>query len=199
MTSFLNFDAFAATRGEGLRPELRALFERVSTAPRCALTVRNDGMVQSGPDPISADVTKEPANVSLFPQAAARQKDEANQDLGKPARPVRKNTRWRARVRLAVFWTVCAVVPLARDLASGDHAMRYLAVLFLFLPGTASSYAETLMEKFRLAQAQTFAECISNCNSNNFSCAQNCGLSGSCVAQCNTMSAACKSGCNGLK
>jgi hypothetical protein len=28
MTSFLNFHAFAATRGNGLRPELRALFER---------------------------------------------------------------------------------------------------------------------------------------------------------------------------
>jgi hypothetical protein len=76
MTSFLDFDAFAAARGEGLRPELRALFERVSTAPRCELTVRNDGMVQSGPDPMSADVVKERANVLLFPQAATRQPGE---------------------------------------------------------------------------------------------------------------------------
>jgi hypothetical protein len=51
MTSFLNFHAFAAARGEGLRPELRALFERCAAAPRSELTVRNDGMVQSGPDP----------------------------------------------------------------------------------------------------------------------------------------------------
>ena len=79
MTSFLNFHAFAATRGDGLRPELRALFERVSAAPRSELTVRNDGMVQSGPDSISAEVTKQRENVALFPQASTRQTDEANQ------------------------------------------------------------------------------------------------------------------------
>jgi hypothetical protein len=53
MTSFLNFHAFATTRGDGLRPELRALFERVAAAPRSGLTVRNDGMIQSGPNPVS--------------------------------------------------------------------------------------------------------------------------------------------------
>jgi hypothetical protein len=57
MTSFLNFHAFAATRGDGLRPEFRAFFERVAAAPRSELTVRNDGMIQSGPDPISAEVS----------------------------------------------------------------------------------------------------------------------------------------------
>jgi hypothetical protein len=36
MTSFLDFHAFAAKRGDGLRPELRALFERVAAAPRSA-------------------------------------------------------------------------------------------------------------------------------------------------------------------
>jgi hypothetical protein len=39
--------------------ELRALFERGAAAPRLELTVRNDGMVQSGPDPISAEVAPE--------------------------------------------------------------------------------------------------------------------------------------------
>jgi hypothetical protein len=34
MTSFLNFHAFAAARGDGLRPELRALFERGAAARR---------------------------------------------------------------------------------------------------------------------------------------------------------------------
>ena len=53
MTSFLNFHAFATTRGDGLRPELRALFERIAAAPRSGLTVRNDGMIQSGPNPVS--------------------------------------------------------------------------------------------------------------------------------------------------
>ena len=54
MTSFLKFHAFATTRGDGLRPELRALFERTATAPRSELTVRDDGMIQSGPNPVSA-------------------------------------------------------------------------------------------------------------------------------------------------
>ncbi len=92
MTSFLNFHTLAATRGDGLRPELRALFERVAAAPRSELTVRDDGMIQSGPDPISAEATKERGNVSLFPQASARQTDEANQNSGTPARPLRKHT-----------------------------------------------------------------------------------------------------------
>jgi hypothetical protein len=55
MTPFLNFHAFAATRGDGLRPEFRALFERTRAAPHSELTSRNDGMIQSGPDPISAE------------------------------------------------------------------------------------------------------------------------------------------------
>lgn len=70
MTSFLGFHAFAATRGEGLHPELRSLFERVLAAPHSELAVRNDGMVQSGPDPTSAEVTTARGNVSLFPRCA---------------------------------------------------------------------------------------------------------------------------------
>jgi hypothetical protein len=54
MTSFLKFHAFATTRGDGLRPELRALFERTAAALRSELTVREDGMIQSGPNPVSA-------------------------------------------------------------------------------------------------------------------------------------------------
>ena len=54
MTSFLKFHAFATTHGDGLRPELRALFERTAAAPRSELTVRDDGMIQSGPNPVSA-------------------------------------------------------------------------------------------------------------------------------------------------
>jgi hypothetical protein len=33
MTTFLNFHAFAAARGEGLHPELRLLFERAQRLP----------------------------------------------------------------------------------------------------------------------------------------------------------------------
>jgi hypothetical protein len=89
MTSFLNFHAFAAARGDGLRPELRALFERCAAAPRSELTERNDGIVQSGPDPISAEVAPERGNISSFPQTSARQTHEANP--GTSARPLRKH------------------------------------------------------------------------------------------------------------
>ncbi len=43
----------AALRGDGLRPELQALFERLAIDPYTELFVRPDGMVQSGPDPKS--------------------------------------------------------------------------------------------------------------------------------------------------
>jgi hypothetical protein len=88
MTSLVNFHALAAARGDGLRPELRALLERAAAVPpRSVLTVRSDGMVQSGPDPMSAEIKKEPGNVLLFPRASARQRDEANQNSATPARP----------------------------------------------------------------------------------------------------------------
>jgi hypothetical protein len=77
--------------------------------------------------------------------------------------------------------------------------MRYVIVLLLLMSGMSGSNAGTLLERLRLAQSQTVAECVSNCNSNNFSCAQNCGLSGACVAQCTAASAACKTECNKFK
>src|SRR6202158_2931897 len=80
MTSLLNFHAFAATRGDGLRPELRALFERVAAAPRSELTLRNDGRIQSGPDPVSAEVARERGNASLFPHAAAREPGDGHEN-----------------------------------------------------------------------------------------------------------------------
>jgi hypothetical protein len=43
----------AARCGDGLRPELQALFDRVAIDPRAELFVRHDGMVQAGPDPAS--------------------------------------------------------------------------------------------------------------------------------------------------
>jgi hypothetical protein len=44
-----DFHAIAALRGDGLRPELQALFDRVATDPRSELFTRDDGMVQAGP------------------------------------------------------------------------------------------------------------------------------------------------------
>jgi hypothetical protein len=53
MTSLDNFSAFAASRGEGLHPKLRELFERAVADPFSEVTIRPDGMLQAGPDPRS--------------------------------------------------------------------------------------------------------------------------------------------------
>jgi hypothetical protein len=47
------FHSIAALCGDGLRPELKALFERLAIDPHSELFVRSDGMTQAGPDPIS--------------------------------------------------------------------------------------------------------------------------------------------------
>ncbi|MBU6464684.1 MAG: hypothetical protein KGL35_28020 [Bradyrhizobium sp.] len=46
------FHSIAVLRGEGLRPEMQALLDRLTIDPHFDLFVRNDGMVQSGPDPV---------------------------------------------------------------------------------------------------------------------------------------------------
>lgn len=48
------FHSIAALCGDGLRPELQALFERLAIDPDSELFVRSDGMLQSGPDPVRA-------------------------------------------------------------------------------------------------------------------------------------------------
>ena len=53
MTSFQAFHVFAAARGDGLRSELRAVLERAATDDHLEITMRRDGMLQSGPDPKS--------------------------------------------------------------------------------------------------------------------------------------------------
>jgi hypothetical protein len=47
------FHSIAALCGDGLRPELQALFDRLAVDPHTELFVRPDGMMQSGPDPKS--------------------------------------------------------------------------------------------------------------------------------------------------
>jgi hypothetical protein len=54
------FHSIAALCGDGLRPELQALFDRLEIDPNSELFVRNDGMVQSGPDPISESTRASP-------------------------------------------------------------------------------------------------------------------------------------------
>jgi hypothetical protein len=50
------FHSIAALCGDGLRPELQALFDRLAIDPRSELFVRDDGMVQAGPDTVSETV-----------------------------------------------------------------------------------------------------------------------------------------------
>jgi hypothetical protein len=47
------FHSIAALCGDGLRPELKALFDRLAVNPHSELFVRPDGMIQAGPDPVS--------------------------------------------------------------------------------------------------------------------------------------------------
>jgi hypothetical protein len=46
----------------GLRPELQALFDRLAIDPHTELFVRSDGMVLSGPDPVSEISSTVPAD-----------------------------------------------------------------------------------------------------------------------------------------
>jgi hypothetical protein len=50
------FHSIAALCGDGLRPELRELFERL--AIDSGLRIHHDGMVQAGPDPVSKASTQ---------------------------------------------------------------------------------------------------------------------------------------------
>ncbi|WP_156042138.1 hypothetical protein [Bradyrhizobium sp. URHD0069] len=47
------FHSIAALCGDGNRPELRALFERLGIDPHSGLRIRHDGVIQAGPDPVS--------------------------------------------------------------------------------------------------------------------------------------------------
>jgi hypothetical protein len=49
------FHSIAALCGDGLRPELREFFDRLAVDPNSELFVRQDGMLQSGPDPKSIE------------------------------------------------------------------------------------------------------------------------------------------------
>ena len=47
------FHSIAALCGDGLRPELKALLDRLAVDLHSELFVRPDGMIQAGPDPVS--------------------------------------------------------------------------------------------------------------------------------------------------
>jgi hypothetical protein len=67
MTDLHQFNVFAASRGEGLHPILRALLERTVVSPFSEVSIRHDGLVQAGPSPDS-EVVPTRVNVTLFPR-----------------------------------------------------------------------------------------------------------------------------------
>jgi hypothetical protein len=70
MTVFHQFSVFAASRGEGLHPKLRALLERAAASPFSEVSIRSDGMIQAGPSPDS-EVVSSRVNVTPFSRAPA--------------------------------------------------------------------------------------------------------------------------------
>lgn len=65
MASSDQFNAFMASRGEGLHPRLRQLFERTAVYPISEVAIRPDGMLQAGPDPETEAVASR--NYSCLP------------------------------------------------------------------------------------------------------------------------------------
>jgi hypothetical protein len=58
------FQSIAALCGDGLRPELQALFDRLAVDPQTEIFVRSDGMIQAGPDLISETIKIIPVNIT---------------------------------------------------------------------------------------------------------------------------------------
>jgi hypothetical protein len=68
MTSSDQFNAFAASRGEGLHPKLRDLLERAAASPLPENFIRHDGMIQAGPNPASETAASGGTVVSFSPE-----------------------------------------------------------------------------------------------------------------------------------
>ena len=85
MAPFRKFHSIAALCGDGLRPELQALFERLAVDPRSELFERRDGMMQSGPDPVStqAHSCAVPPGVAALPKTANRSRPDFRDTLKK--------------------------------------------------------------------------------------------------------------------
>ena len=67
MTSSNQFNTFVASRGEGLHPKLHELLERTAVSPFSEVTIRQDGMLQAGPNP-ELEAVASRVNVTLFPR-----------------------------------------------------------------------------------------------------------------------------------
>jgi hypothetical protein len=72
MPPLRQFHSIAALRGNGLRPEPQALFERLAVEPHPELFVREDGMVQSGPADLCASAVPESRRDRHLPRGLHR-------------------------------------------------------------------------------------------------------------------------------
>ena len=79
--------------------------------------------------------------------------------------------------------------------------MKRVLALLLLLSLAGPSHAASTFDRLQTAQSgpQPVAECVERCNSRNFTCARNCGLSGACVAQCTVEGNACLKECQERK
>jgi hypothetical protein len=66
MITLKKFNAFAASRGDGLHPRLRDLLDRAAMSPFSEIEIRHDGMRQSGPNPGSEMPGS--GNIALLPR-----------------------------------------------------------------------------------------------------------------------------------
>jgi hypothetical protein len=79
MTFFHQFSVFAASRGEGLHPKLRALLERAAASPFPEISMRHDGLIQAGPSPdpeVSSRINATPFSRELARPVVAALKPE---------------------------------------------------------------------------------------------------------------------------
>ena len=104
------FHSIAALCGDGLRPELRVLFEQLAMDPRSGLHIRHDGMVQAGPDPVSKASTRtENRNIG----ASYMSKESDNKAIV---------GRW-----FTDFWGETCNLNIVDELAAPDMLLQYFA------------------------------------------------------------------------
>jgi hypothetical protein len=81
------------------------------------------------------------------------------------------------------------------------NAVACLTVVWLV--GMTSSNAETLTQRMRMAQQQTFNQCMQACDDRAIACMAACrgtpNAPPSCVANCGTQETACKTGCQNIR
>jgi predicted ester cyclase len=102
------FYSIAALCGDGLRPELRELFERLAIDPHSGLRIRHDGMIQAGPDPVSnASTRTENRNIG----ASYMSKESDNKAIV---------GRW-----FTDFWGETCNLNIVDELAAPDMLLQY--------------------------------------------------------------------------